>query len=122
MAKDVTIGGSGSLFYGEDKVFRLELLDTAGLPVNMAGWVVKMAVRVNDNSADPPIFDKTAAIDGTFNAVRASNTQRATVTLTDTEMLTVSARTYRHAWKRMTEDNETVLAYGPFVVQQPAVW
>ena len=122
MAKEVTIGGSGALFYGEDKTFRLELLDTAGVPVNMAGWTVKMVVRVTDASADPPIFDKTATIDGAFNAVRASNTQRATVALTDVEMLTVKAKTYRQSWKRMTEGNETVLAYGPFIVQQATSW
>jgi len=122
MAKEVTIGGGGSLFYGEDKTFRFELLDSLDLPVNMAGFIVKMIVRETDGADDPPIFEKTASIDGVYNAVRALNTQRATVIFTDTELLTVEAKTYRHSWKRYNEGNETVLAYGPLIIQQATSW
>jgi hypothetical protein len=118
MATEVTIGGSGALFVGEDKTIRLELLDAAGLPVDMAAFTIKFDVRSKDGSADPAIFDETATVAGVYNAVRATNTQRATVVLTDTEMNTVKAKTYRYSFKRMNDGNETVLAYGPFVVQK----
>jgi hypothetical protein len=121
MAKEVTIGGSGSLFVGEDKTFRLELLDAAGVPVNMAGWTIKMTVRVTDASADPALIEKTATVDGVYNAVRATNTQRAMVICTDVDLgAPLVSNTYRCAWKRYDEGNETVLAYGPCIIQGSA--
>ena len=118
MALDATIGGNGTLFVGEDKTFRLELLDVSELPVNMSGMDILFDVRKNDNAAAPAIFSKTATIVGVFNATRASNTQRAEVVLTDTELNTVRAKTYRHSWKRMDDGSETVLAWGDFAPQK----
>jgi P pilus assembly chaperone PapD len=120
MASEVDIGGSGSLFVGEDKIIDLEVLDTSNVPVNIAGWTIKMFVRVNNSSANPAVFEKTATITGSYSAVRATNTQRARVTLSDTEMNTVTKRTYKHAWKRMDDGSETVIAYGSFEVQKSA--
>ena len=133
MATTITIGGSGRLFVGEDKTFRLELLeveyDSDGLPiaphassvpVDMTGWVLLFDVRKTDKSPDPAIFSKTPTIIGVYSAVRASNTQRAVVVLTDTEMNTVKQRTipYRHSWKRMDDTSETVLARGDFAPEK----
>lgn len=117
MADESQIGGNGQLFVGEDKVFFLELLSVAGSPVNMAGMDIKFVVRLKDKTPDPAIFDKTALITGVYNADRALNTQRAQVTLSDDELSTVSNKTYRYSWKRMDAGVETVLAYGPFVVE-----
>lgn len=124
MATDVTIGGSGTLFVGEDKIVRLELLDKADppLPVDMTGWVMVFDVRNKDNSPEPPIVSKTPVISGAYSGVsRAANFQRAIVTLTDDDMnlfrgsnLPTGAKTYRHSWKRMTDGAETVVARGPF--------
>ena len=45
-------------------------------------------------------------------------TQWATIILTDVDLgAPLVSNTYRHAWKRVDEGNETVLAYGPFIVQ-----
>lgn len=118
MALDAPIGGDGALFVGEDKTFRHECIDPAGLPVNVAGWDILFDVRKKDNAADPAIFSKHATIIGIFNATRALNTQRAEVVLTDTELNTVTARTYRHSWKRMDDGSETVLAWGDFIPQK----
>lgn len=118
MALNATIGGSGTLFVGEDKTFRFELLDVAGLPVDMAGWTMLFDVRGSDNAADPAIFSKTVTLSGVFNAVRAVNTQRGSTALTDTELNTVKGKTYRHSWKRMDDGVETVLAWGDFVVEK----
>lgn len=118
MAEDVTIGNDGSLFVGEDKTLKLEVLDSSDVPVNIAGWSILFDVRKLNTSADPALLSQTATITGVYNAVRATNTQRAVVTLTDTEMNTLKALTYRHSWKRMDDGSETVLAYGNFVPQK----
>lgn len=132
MALTQTIGGNGTLFVGEDKTFRLELLvaeldsegnpvppSSASVPIDMTGWSILFDVRKTDNSPDPAIFSKPASLQGVYNANRALNTQRALVSLTDTEMNTVKAGntspgSYRHSWKRMDDGSETVLARGPF--------
>ncbi len=118
MAASVTIGGSGALFVGEDKTLYLEVLDTSSLPVDITTWAITLDVRVKDNAAAPALFSKSATIIGVYNAVRATNTQRARVIFTDTELNTVTAKTYRHSWKRMDDGSETVLAYGPFIVEK----
>ena len=121
MATDATVGGSGELFADEDKVFRLEVLDSADLPVNIAGWMLVFDVRSKDNSPDPALLTKVPTISGVFNAVRATNTQRATTTVTDDDMhqfkgsnLPSGAKTYRYSWKRTDSGSETVLARGDF--------
>lgn len=118
MALQSTIGGNGALFVGEDKTFKLELLTVDSIPVDMSGWTILFDVRRADKSADPAIISKMATIAGAYNAVRATNVQRATVILTDTEMNTVKADTYRYSWKRMDDGSETVLAWGDFTPQK----
>lgn len=118
MATLQTIGGAGALFVGEDKTLRLELLDTALVPIDMAAWTMLFDVRTTDNASDPALLSKTPSVSGAYNAVRATNTQRAFVTLTDVDLNTLKARTYRYSWKRMDADNETVLAWGDFTLQK----
>lgn len=126
-----TIGGNGLLFVGEDKIFSLEMveieLDETGtpiepdensVPVNITGWDIRFDVRKTDKAPDPAIFSKSASITGTYAVTRALNTQRAVVSLSDTEMNTVKSRTYRHSWKRMDDGVETVLSRGDFVVEK----
>lgn len=118
MAIEVNVGGDGSLFVGEDKILRLSVTNAlTGLPENIVGWVIHFVVRRRDNTADPAIFEKTATIVGTYSVDPLVNTQKAEVQLTDTELNTVKARTYRHSWKRMDDGSETILAYGDFEPQ-----
>lgn len=114
MALDAPIGGNGSLFVGEDKVFKLELIDADNAPVDMTGWTLLFDVRKKDTSNPPAILSYTPSITGTFNSSRNVNTQRAVVTVTDTDMNLFKAGTYRHSWKRMDDGSETVLAWGDF--------
>lgn len=118
MALDAPIGGNGSLFVGEDKVFTLELIDMSSNPVDMSGWTLLFDVRKKDNSIDPAIISKTPSLTGTFNASRSSNTQRAVAVVTDTDMNLFKAGTYRHSWKRMDDGSETVLAWGDFTPEK----
>lgn len=118
MATSVTIGGNGTLFVGEDKVLRLELLDAAGVPVNMFGMTLLFDVRAKDTSPDPAILSKTPSLTGTYNATRSVNTQRAEATVTDDDMNLFRAKTYRYSWKRMDAGAETVLARGDFAPEK----
>lgn len=118
MALTVNIGGDGNLFVGEDKTFKLTVVDSAGVPVDTTGWVVVFDVRKKDTSPDPAIFSKTTTIEGIYSAVLATNTQRRVATLTDTELNTVQAKVYRHSWKRMDDGSETVIARGNFTPEK----
>lgn len=137
MATTMTIGGQGTLFVGEDKIFKLELVvaefdadgnvvapSASSVPKDMTGWAITFDVRKTNNSADPAIFSKSATFEGVFNVTsRAVNTQRAVASLTDTEMNTVKAGntspgSYYYSWKRMDDGSETVLARGPFTPEK----
>lgn len=113
MAATVQIGGNGTLFIGEDKLLRIEVVNEAGVPVDASGWTIVFDVRKSD-TATVPLLLKTATVTGTFNPVRASNTQRAEVLLTSTEMDAFKQKTYRHSWKRTNAGNETIIARGNF--------
>lgn len=118
MATNVTIGGSGALFVGEDKTLILEILDAADVPVDASAWTIQFVVRRSASEADPALLDKTASITGVYNAVRATNTQRATVALSSADMDALTANAYQYSWKRINSGSETILAYGSFVVQR----
>jgi hypothetical protein len=126
MAVNSDIGGNGTLFVGEDKTFKLELLDStydplvpgSGIPVDMTGWALLFDIRQKDTSPEPAIVSKTPTLIGVYNVVRSVNTQRATTTLTDTEMNLFKAKAYRQSWKRMDDGVETVLAWGDFAPQK----
>lgn len=110
----------GELFVGEDKILDLEVLqDDGATPQDIAGWSITFDVRLTDKTSTA-LLSKSATVTGTYSATRASNTQRARVTLTDTELAspTFSGRTYRHSWKRLTDGSETILAYGDFRMQR----
>jgi hypothetical protein len=117
MALAANIGGNGTLFIGEDKTFTLELINASNVPVDMTPMTIVFVVSLKDNSTTQ-IFNKPASLTGVYNIVRAVNTQRAVVTLSDVEMNTLKARTYRHSWKAMNALAETVLAWGNFAPQK----
>ena len=118
MAENVTIGSSeNNLFLGEDKVLRLHVKNSAGVPVDIAGWAVLFNVRESDK-ASIDVLVKSAAVQGTYDADPDDNTQRAVVTLTDTETAALSAKLYRYSFKRTDDGSETILAFGPFVPQR----
>jgi hypothetical protein len=116
MARLATIGGSGALFVGEDKTFVLSVVDADDVPVNIATWDVKFYVAKTVTGA--LIFTKDAVVTGSYNVDPTINTQRASVSLTDTELNTVKRGTYQYSFKRMNDGFETVLAYGDFEVEK----
>ena len=116
MAEEVTIGGSGTLFVGENKTLRLEVLDAADLPVNCAGWTIVFDVRTSDSAAAPALISLTATVSGTYDAVRATNAQRASVALTPA--LLTAAGSYRYAWTRTNAGYVAVLRRGPIHIEK----
>lgn len=127
MASKVQIGGAGTLFAGEDKSIVLELLDVNGIPVDMSTFVLVLDVRSKDSSGTPARISVTATVAGVYNAVRTTNTQRATAALSASTHLAVSNLTelkkqsicvYRYSWKRMDSGAETVVQFGNFVVER----
>lgn len=114
MAVQATIGGQGSLFVGEDKVLHLEVVDTTSVPVDITGWAIRFLVVSSTASV---VIDKVATISGVYSATRSVNTQRAVVTLTDTD-LSVPDGTHRHSWKRTDDGSETMLAYGDCIIER----
>ena len=126
MATEVTIGGDGVMFVGEDKLLRFEVLDKtydpaipgSGVPLDMQGWTLLFDVRMKDTSPDPAMFSAAPSIVGIYDPIRSQNTQRAVVTLTDNDLDLFKAKTYRHSLKRMDPGSETVLVFGDFVPQK----
>ncbi len=118
MASNVTIGGNGTLFVGEDKTLRCEVLDVTDLPIDISSWTGVFDVRLKDNSPDPAILSKIPTVQGVYNVVRATNTQRWVVVLSDTEMNLFKAKTYRHSWKRTDTLSETVISRGNFAPEK----
>lgn len=112
MATTVAIGGSGTLFVGEDKTLYFTLDE------DMTGWGMLFDVRAKDNSPDPAILSKVPTVIGVWNATESLNTQKARVILTDDDLNLVKAKTYRWSWKRMDGDVETVLSRGPFAPEK----
>src|SRR4051812_38562847 len=88
MAIESTIGGSGSLFVGEDKIIRLELVDADDptVAIDMSGFAMVFDVRKKDTSPDPAIISQAPSVAGVFNPVAALNEQRGLVPLTDTQL------------------------------------
>lgn len=120
MAYAVDIGGGGTLFVGEDKVLRFELVDTQDppQPVEMSSFTMIFDVRKKDNSPDPAIVSAPVTVSGIFNANRLLNQQRGFVVLSDDMMNLFKAKTYRYSWKRMDTGVETVLMYGNFAPEK----
>lgn len=124
MAREQAIGGNGEFFQGEDKTLKMRLWKKPkkdGILIDMTGWDVIWVVRKKDSSADPAILEKTATIEGTFDPDPEDSTQYAVVQLTDdeTNLLTkIGTAAYRHSWKRMDDNRETVLSYGNLNPQQ----
>lgn len=119
MALEVTIGGSGTIFVGEDKIVYLEVLDVDLNPVDTATWAVDCVVAKTDVSS--AILTIHTTVTGTFNVSRVVNTQRRAATFTDTQLNLFRAGIYRHGWKRMDDGSKTYIAYGNFTPQKGPV-
>ena len=111
MATEVTIGGDGKLFVGEDNTIRLKLAQ------DMSGWTTVFDVRLKDTSTEA-ILSIVPVLTGVYSADPSTNTQRAIVQLTDDHTNLFKAKVYRWSWKRMDAGAETVLGRGDFAPEK----
>jgi hypothetical protein len=121
MAIQQNITAADGWFTGEDKTLEFEVLEPDGAtPEDVTGWALEWQLRPVANAADPPTLSKVPTIIGTYNAVRATNTQRVEVTIAASDTAALTARTYQHALKRTDAGSETVLSYGSALLQTAA--
>lgn len=118
MAAKTSIGGDGKLFAGGDKTLRFEVLDAAGVPVDVAGWTLVFDVRARDDAPSPALLSKTPTVTGTYNAVRSVNTQRILVTLLAADTAALGAGVFRHALARLDPGSKDPVAWGNLILQK----
>jgi hypothetical protein len=116
MAKESTIGGNGTLFAGENKTLRFEVLDTSLVPVDMSGWTVVFDARYTDSEPAPALVSLSATIAGAYSATRSANAQRASVALTPAVLSAPGS--YRYALTRTDSGFVTVIAFGWMTVEK----
>lgn len=135
-----------TLFIGEDKALTFEIFDQAGLTddeleaaieagtatmQDVSGWAFEFLVRLKDTTTGAALINKDSGspteieVTGTYNATRATNTQRVVVHLFDTDTaaadgsaVLLAPKTYRYSLKRTDAGAETILAYGDFELMQ----
>jgi hypothetical protein len=109
---------------GTDHRFVYTILNAAQTAaIDISGWALSfMAKRDSGDTDAAAVITKTTVagivISGVFNAAPASNTQIATLTIEDTDTLTVPEYLYEHELKRTDAGLETILSYGPFELVQ----
>jgi len=124
MALRQDIDKGDGFFIDEDKILSFEILDAAGdTPVDVSAWALSWTVRrhvTDDAAAVAKASGSGITITGTYNAVRASNTQRVIVAVADSDTVALSSATYKHALKRTDDGSETILSFGDLVLQRAA--
>lgn len=129
MAWTVNIGGKdntlGRVFIGEDKIIDFEMLngdpdDTASIPVNITGFAFLFVCRQSIDAV-AALISKSLSVTGTYSATRSVNTQRARLSLTDTDLSSSvfpKAMSAYYSVKRTDDGSETISHEGKFIVEQ----
>jgi len=123
MAIRQDIDKADGFFIDEDKALSFEILDESETPVDVSSWALSWTVRRHLTSEAPAVALASGAgiaITGTYNVVRAVNTQRVIVTVADSDTGALTAATYKHALKRTDDGSETILSFGDLVLQKAA--
>lgn len=106
------------LFIGTDYSYSFAVLNADETEAeDVSTWALSWMLKTDANLADSAAsLTKTTvsgiAISGVYNATPASNTQRAVVTIADTDTTSLIAGNYAWELKRTDAGSETVLAYG----------
>jgi hypothetical protein len=110
MATEVTLGGPGKMFVGEDKTLRLTgVTDGDGVLIDLSGWTIHFVAAT---------FTKTATVSGAFNVDPDLNAQVAAVALTAAETTSLDDTRYPYSFKRVDSGFNEILAYGNWPVQR----
>ncbi len=116
MANLLAIGGSGQLFAGEDKSFVFEVLNRSGVPVDTTGYTFSLVISASAVTA--ALLTLSGSVSGSYTAVRATNAQRVTFTMTDAQSAVFLASDYHFSVKRTDNDAETIIAYGKITFER----
>jgi hypothetical protein len=114
MAKQTNL----QLFIGTDFTFQFAILNGAETAAqDVSAWAISWMIKTDPNIADASAsITKTTSsgisVTGTWASAPASNTQRAVVTVDDTDTTSLAAGLYYWELKRTDAGSETVLAYG----------
>lgn len=88
---------------------------------DISSYTLNFMIKRNKSDADgSALFSGSATVTGTFNADPATNTQKATAQIADTD-LPVSTTAGQVHWelKRTDAGAESVLAFGPMLLRRP---
>ena len=117
------------IFIGVDKGYAYQALDAADLTaaINVSGWALSWKLKRKPEDGDgKALITKTTSsgitVSGSYNAVAAQSTQRATVTLEDTDTDNLPPGVYAYELKRTDAGFETVLAFGPITLIRGVHW
>jgi hypothetical protein len=106
------------LFLGEDRSFPIHIKNAdETVSIDIAGWGLSWIIkrRASDSNGNAILRKTTGAgiaITGTFDANPVTNTQRATVSVADTDTEAKDPGLYLWELKRTDANQETILAYG----------
>ena len=109
---------SNNIFIGADKILEFEVLDADDLPVDVSAFTMAFAAGLPGSTA---FIAKTSAVGGgitvtgTYDAVRAANTQRVRVAIASANTSAQRAsRQYEYSLTREDAGYEDTLAWGAF--------
>jgi hypothetical protein len=131
MSYESTIEETDHFFTGEDKTLSFEIFSSDGVSMeDVSGWALEWVLRKTVTGKAPykaqgaAVVTKTTAsgitITGTWDSVRATNTQRVEVSIADTDTESLAGGRYVQSLKRTDADNEAVLSHGTVEVLVPA--
>ncbi len=124
MALEQHISLAHHWFLDTDKVVRFTVYadDERTTVKDVTGWSFDWVLRRRDDTADPPVLQKSTgagiAIVGVFNANPATNTQRVEVTIDDVDTDALPPGKYRHSLKRTNPGSEEILSFGDAYLQR----
>lgn len=117
-----------AIFIGEDRTYNYQVWDdddsAVAQAVDITSWTLSYTVkrRKGDGDADALLTKTTGgngiAITGTYNTNITTNTQRAAVTIADTDLDALAPGLAYYELKRTGTDVETVIAFGTMTLSR----
>lgn len=107
----------------QDYAFTVYTSDAQTAIREITGWALSFLVkrRATDADGDALVTKTTGSgisISGTYNSAPATNTQKATVSIADTDTDSLPAGVYRWELKRTDAGSEARIAYGAITFNQ----
>lgn len=114
MSTKSPVKNSDNFFIGEDRVLEFTIVDASDVAVNISGWSLEWVLR-RDPSSSAATLTKTTVSGITITNGAGGVCQ---VAIADTDTIDMEPGGYHHTLRRADAGFETVLAFGPFDLQQ----